>query len=225
MRRAWRSGVRQGGSTEGSPCAGNQRVMATSTGSQSQGPEQWETGRTRWSLARRAGKRAATTLGVSDQLHALSEWSEDAPQRLANLAFQRVLGINRDVPWPVHFTSRVTASPRIRIHPSVKKSFANSGGCYIQGGSGIEIGEGTVFGPGVKIVSANHSQDDFSEHVRERPIRIGRGCWIGANAVILPGVFLGDSVVVGAGAVVTHDFPEPCVIAGVPAAVIRTRSR
>lgn len=51
---------------------------------------------------------------------------------------------------------------------------------------------------------------------------IGRNCWIGMNAVILPGVKLGDYTIVGAGAVVTHSFPEGyCVIGGVPAKKIK----
>jgi acetyltransferase-like isoleucine patch superfamily enzyme len=50
---------------------------------------------------------------------------------------------------------------------------------------------------------------------------IGKNCWIGSNAVILPGVELGDNVIVGAGAVVTKSFPENLKVAGVPAKVIQ----
>jgi len=91
----------------------------------------------------------------------------------------------------------------------------------VQGGNGISIGEGTVFGPGVKIVSANHNAKDLSTWEPAESIRIGKACWIGANAVILPGVEIGDSSIVGAGAVVTKSFPAKSVVAGNPAKTIK----
>ena len=73
----------------------------------------------------------------------------------------------------------------------------------------------------MKIISANHDKDDLLKHHKTiEPIRIGKNCWIGANAVILPGVQLGDNVIVGAGAVVSKSFPNDVVIGGVPAKLI-----
>ena len=140
-----------------------------------------------------------------------------------NFFFQRVIGINRDCPWSVNFTSRVTCPQRITLHPSVRESIAVSGGCYIQATNGLEIGQDTIIAPGVKIITANHSLTDFNQWDAAPPIRIGSHCWLGANAVILPGVQLGDGVVVGAGSVVTKSFPDSCVIGGVPARVLRSR--
>lgn len=134
---------------------------------------------------------------------------------LANYFFQRVLRINGNVPWPVHFTSYVTG--RIRIGRNVWKSFAVSGGCYIQGGNGIEIGHDSIFAPGIKIISANHAREEYSRWLPAPPIRIGQRCWIGTNAVILPGVQLDDDVIVGAGAVVAKSFSSGSVLVGVPA--------
>lgn len=143
---------------------------------------------------------------------------------LTNLAFQRVLGINADVPWMVHYTSRVTAPHRITLGEGVWVSFAVSGSCYVQGINGIHIGDNTIFGPGVCIVSADHDPADLSRHLRCAPITIGARCWIGAHVVVLPGVSLGDDVIVGAGAVVTRSFPAHSVVAGVPARLLRTRT-
>jgi len=89
------------------------------------------------------------------------------------------------------------------------------------GDNGIEIGDGTIFAPGVKIISANHDPQDLSQWKLDRPIKIGKNCWIGANAVILPGVELGDNVIVGAGAVVTNSFPDNVIVAGNPATIVK----
>ena len=76
----------------------------------------------------------------------------------------------------------------------------------------------------MKISLANDSRRDSSKWDPAEPIRIGRRCWIGTNVVILPGVQLGDDIVVGAGAVVTKSFPSGSVVAGVPAKPICARS-
>ena len=53
------------------------------------------------------------------------------------------------------------------------------------------------------------------------PVHIGKNCWIGANAVVLPGITIGDNVVIGAGSVVTKDIPSNVVAAGNPCRVLR----
>lgn len=136
---------------------------------------------------------------------------------LLNTIVQRVFRVNSDVPWMVHYTSRVLHPRRIQIGEGVWFSFAVSGGCYIQGMNGVTLGSQTIFAPGVKIISANHDSHNLSHWERVEPIEIGKHCWIGANAVILPGVKLGDRCVVGAGAVVTRSFPEGSTLVGVPA--------
>lgn len=148
-------------------------------------------------------------------------WRLGPRQRVLCWIVQRIFRINHNCPWPVHFTSLVQEPHKITIGRGVEKPLAVSGHCLLMGTNGIEIGDDTIFGPGVGILSANHDPDDLSKFLPAPPIRIGRGCWIGMNAVILPGVALGDHVVVGAGAVVTHSFPPNVIIAGVPAQIIR----
>jgi acetyltransferase-like isoleucine patch superfamily enzyme len=121
----------------------------------------------------------------------------------------------------VHYTSYIAAPKKIHLGENVWKSVALSGGCYLQGINGIQIGDNTVFAPGIRIISANHDPLDLSKHIYEKPVRIGKNCWIGASAIILPGVELGDGCIVGAGAVVTHSFPSGSVLAGVPARCIK----
>lgn len=87
----------------------------------------------------------------------------------------------------------------------------------------------------MQINTASHPVDwndrrnpDFDHNPRAyfcktyaKPVTIGNDCWIGAGAIILGGVTLGDNVTVAAGAVVTRSFPGDCIIGGVPARVIR----
>jgi len=140
--------------------------------------------------------------------------------RVVNFVFQRIFRINSQTHWSVHYTSIVVNPHKIQIGRGVSRSFAVSGHCYIQGYNGIEIGDETIFAPGVKIISTNHDNVTFAAK-KTRPIKIGKHCWLAANSVILPRVELGDNVIVGAGAVVTKSFGKNSVIAGVPAKSIR----
>ena len=72
------------------------------------------------------------------------------------------------------------------------------------------------------LITTNHDVYNLNQHVEGKDIILKQKCWIGMNAVILPGVTLGPQTIVGAGSVVTHSFPNGhCIIAGVPAKVIR----
>ena len=88
----------------------------------------------------------------------------------------------------------------------------------------IFVGDYTMIGPNVTIATAGHP---ISPRLRERvyqynvPVHIGRNCWIGAGAVILPGVTIGDHSVIGAGSVVTKDIPAGVVAVGNPCRVLR----
>lgn len=146
--------------------------------------------------------------------------------RFANFLFQRVFRVNSKIPWMVNFCSRVTVASKIKIEEGpasyrTYQSFAISRGCYVQAINGITFGEGVLFGPGVKIISANHHPKNYNLSLPGKPIKLGKKVWIGANAVILPGIELGDNVVVGAGAVVTRSFPANTVIGGVPARTVK----
>jgi len=132
--------------------------------------------------------------------------------------YQKVLGFNRKAYWPVHLASVVSGNVKVGIGTSP----GMSPGCYIQGAGEIEIGDYSILAPGVGIISSNHDVYDLKSHIKGKVI-IGRYCWIGMNAVILPDVELGDHTIVGAGSVVTKSFPEGyCILAGVPAKIIKT---
>jgi acetyltransferase-like isoleucine patch superfamily enzyme len=99
-------------------------------------------------------------------------------------------------------------------------------GSHIVGHWLIEIGDDIQTGPYVYITDQNHTYDDPDAPIGrqwpvEAAVRIGSGSWLGANVVILPGTVIGRNVVVAAGAVVSGEFPDRCVIGGVPAKVLR----
>jgi len=99
-------------------------------------------------------------------------------------------------------------------------------GSHIVGHFEIEIGDDVQTGPYVYVTDQNHGYENPDEvvHVQwpsDDPVHIGTGSWLGTGVVILPGTRLGRNVVVGAGAVVRGVFPDHCVIAGVPARVVR----
>lgn len=88
----------------------------------------------------------------------------------------------------------------------------------------IYVGDYTMFGPNVIVATAGHP---ILPELREKayqynmPVHIGRNCWIGAGAIILPGVTIGDNTVIGAGSVVTKDIPANVVAVGNPCKVLR----
>jgi maltose O-acetyltransferase len=86
----------------------------------------------------------------------------------------------------------------------------------------VAIGDRTQIGPGVQILTADHPRDPATRASGlelGRPVRIGRNVWIGAGAIILPGVSIGDDALIGAGSVVTRDMPAGAVAFGNPARV------
>ena len=89
------------------------------------------------------------------------------------------------------------------------------------------IGDHVNLAQGITVTALNHNYADSSRKIDEqgistKPVVIGDDVWIGANAVILPGVTIGRHVVVAAGAVVTKDIPDYSLVAGVPAKVIKS---
>lgn len=166
--------------------------------------------------------RSAVVRGVRRLLRV----PEGCPVRffLQDQFWKRVMRQNPRVRWPIHFTTQVVCPERVKLG---RRTYpGDSPHCYIQAINGIEIGDDTNLAPGVGLISANHDPLDNARHLPAPPIKLGARCWIAMNAVILPGVELGDGTVVGAGAVVTKSFPEGhCVIAGNPARKLRDLPR
>lgn len=98
----------------------------------------------------------------------------------------------------------------------------------LQSGGGITLGKGIMMGPDVIIITEDHKHDDANEPIWAQgtytaPVIIEDGVWIGTRVIILPGVKIGKSSIIGAGSVVTKDVPAYSIVAGNPAKVVRNR--
>jgi acetyltransferase-like isoleucine patch superfamily enzyme len=90
----------------------------------------------------------------------------------------------------------------------------------------VSIGNHVNMAQGITVTALNHNFSDPDKRIDEQGIStsavyIGDDVWIGTNAVVLPGVTIGNHSVVAAGAIVTKDVPEGCLVAGVPAKIIK----
>jgi acetyltransferase-like isoleucine patch superfamily enzyme len=134
----------------------------------------------------------------------------------------------------VRINSSTRANPLGCFQPSVLRTLmpgaqiilarrVGLSGAVLCAGKSIEIGESTILGSGAMLIDNDFHvpqgawewADDFQAGAR--PIQVGRGVFIGARALVLKGVTIGDRAVIGAGAVVTRDVPAGLVAAGNPA--------
>lgn len=134
---------------------------------------------------------------------------------------QKILRLNGNVKWPVHFTSTI-------IHAcSIKKGILCDPGdnpnIYIEANNGIVFGSNVGIGAGAKILSSVHSHHNHSEHDKSPPIVIGNNVFVGSNSVILRGVNIGSNVVIGAGSIVAKDIPSNSIALGNPCKVIKEK--
>ncbi|GAA0612760.1 acyltransferase [Streptomyces crystallinus] len=99
-------------------------------------------------------------------------------------------------------------------------------GSHVVAHQSVTIGDQVSIAPYVYITDQNHTYTDPDHPIgcqppRNRPVVIGGGCWIGTGALVLPGARLGRNVAVAGGSVVRGEFPDHCLVGGVPARILR----
>jgi maltose O-acetyltransferase len=162
---------------------------------------------------------------LSQEFNALYEDDRERRQQILKEMLAHI-GENVTVFGPVHF--------HYGCHTSIGDNVFINFNFTVQDDAPVTIGEWTRFGPNVTIVTPLHPMvaeerrsmicNDGKERylIWAKPVNIGHDCWFGANAVVCPGVTIGDNCVIGAGSVVNRDIPANSFAAGVPARVIRT---
>ena len=143
-------------------------------------------------------------------------------------------------PGSIVIGSNVTVMPNVRMvltsieeEPlsgiSIADNVIVNYGAFLSGEGGLFIGRNVLIGPYAMFLSGGHDIDSDQEiyyaPLKNKPILLEEECWIGAQAKILGGVRIGQGAVVGAGALVTKDVPPYCVVVGIPAKIIKFRSK
>ncbi len=156
-----------------------------------------------------------------DLCHALNQ-SRESEQDERRRLLTELLGAGGDSVWmqpPFYcdYGSNILLGERVYFNFN----------CVVLDVCEVRIGDYTLFGPGVQILTSLHPFDAQSRREQEfgKPIEIGADVWVGGGALILAGVRIGSRSVIGAGSVVTRDVPEGVLAAGNPCRVIRDVER
>lgn len=132
-------------------------------------------------------------------------------QILASYFFlQKILRFNGNVPWPVHFTSKVIGVEH--LNKGICSDPGDNIGIYINAYGGLTIGNNVNIGQHTIITTTNHYKYDHRKLSHTKGVVIGNNVWIGGNCSILAGTKIGDNVTIGAGCVIRGEIPSNCTV-------------
>lgn len=141
-----------------------------------------------------------------------------------------VLRQQRDQIASIGVGARIEASAQFEHHGGIRlgKYCRIGPRCVINGEGGVEVGDGTILGPGVVIYSSTHVYRDcaflpYGAEDELRPVKIGRGVWLGHGVMIAPGTTVGDGVVAGMGSLLSGVIEAGSIVVGNPFRIVARR--
>ena len=130
------------------------------------------------------------------------------------------LGVPNNINWRTNFSypEKISIGRYVRIGRD----------CILDGEGGLFIDDGTILAAKVTILTSSHVYEQrdyipYNQNDDYKPVKIGKGVWIGWGALIIPGITIGDGAIVGMGAVVTHNVDTGSVVGGNPAIKLKDR--
>lgn len=127
---------------------------------------------------------------------------------------QKVLRFNGNIPWPVHFTSKVLGVEHIQ--KGICCDPGDNIGVYINAYGGLILGNNVNIGQNTTITTTNHYKYDHRKLSHTSGITIGDNVWIGSNCSIIAGSKIGNNVTIGAGCVIRGEIPDNCTVIHAP---------
>ena len=123
---------------------------------------------------------------------------------------QKIVGINRAVPWPVDFRSKILGYEHIK--KGIMCDPGDNIGIYINAYGGLALGNNVNIGQNTIITTTNHNIYDHRKLGEKKGVIIGNNVWIGANCSIVAGVKIGNNVTIGAGCTIRKNIPSNSLI-------------
>tara|TARA_A100001011_G_scaffold303132_1_gene317031 strand:+ start:326 stop:916 length:591 start_codon:yes stop_codon:yes gene_type:complete len=126
------------------------------------------------------------------------------------LMMQKVIGFNRDIPWPVDFRSKIIGGEKIK--KGIMCDPGDNPGIYINASGGLKLGDNVSIGHNTSITTTNHDIYDHRKTSDKKGVVIGSNVWVGSNCSIVAGVQIGDNVTIGAGCTIRKNIPSNSLV-------------
>ena len=123
---------------------------------------------------------------------------------------QKIVGFNRNIPWPVDFRSKIIGGEK--IEKGIMCDPGDNPGIYINASGGLKLGDNVSIGHNTSITTTNHDIYDHRKTAEKKGVIIGSNVWVGSNCSIVAGVQIGDNVTIGAGCTIRKNIPSNSLV-------------